>query len=65
MNALEDLNISVSGVNAEFLAINPSEIKRIEGYGKEKVKVIITAPAYFGLKNYPPASEASERSELA
>ena len=51
-STLENLKISVSGVNSEYLDISPTEIDKIEPYGKADIKVKINAPSYFNLKEY-------------
>ena len=48
----ENIRISVSGINSEYIKIDPSNIDRIEGRSSKNITVTITAPAYFSKGEY-------------
>ncbi len=48
----QDLKISVSGINSEYISISPNTISSIEPKGSKDVTVRITAPAYFTKGKY-------------
>jgi hypothetical protein len=48
----QDIKISVSGINSEYISINPSTIANIEPNGFSDVTMKITAPAYFTRGKY-------------
>ncbi len=50
--ALKKMKISVSGINSEYILISPEKIESLAGYGTQKIKVKINAPAYFTGKKY-------------
>ena len=47
-----DLSLSVSGINSEYITINPKIIPRVNSSSSENVSVIINAPAYFTEASY-------------
>ena len=48
----ENIKISVSGINSEYIKISPDAIDRIDPRSSKNITVIITAPAYFTKGQY-------------
>jgi hypothetical protein len=46
-SALKNLQISVAGINSEYITLIPSTIPFLQGKTSEKIKVKINAPSYF------------------
>ena len=50
--AKENLKISVSGINSQYIKISPNTISRIDPMSSKNITVTITAPAYFSKGEY-------------
>ena len=50
--AKENLKISVSGINSQYIKISPDTISRIDPMSSKNITVTITAPAYFSKGEY-------------
>ena len=48
----ENIRISVSGINSEYIKISPDTIARIDPRSSKNITVTITAPAYFSKGEY-------------
>jgi len=49
---LKDITIKASGLNAQYLDIEPKEIALIPGLGSKPIQIKVSAPSYFNAKNY-------------
>lgn len=49
---MKNIKITVSGLNSQYLDIEPKEIALIPGYGSKPIKIKVNAPSYFNAKNY-------------
>jgi hypothetical protein len=48
----ENIKITVSGINSEYITITPNKIDSIDPYSSRNITIKITAPAYFTEKEY-------------
>ena len=48
----ENIKISVSGINSEYIKISPDTIARIDPRSSKNITITITAPAYFAKGKY-------------